>query len=76
MTELRPLADRIVGLSEIADLYTISPQLADRWSQHKAFPKPLRELKQGRVWDVREVDAWAGTYRQSHAADRRRAKRG
>ncbi len=70
---LRALGGYLGGLSDVADLYDdVSTQLVDRWSQTETFPAPVAELKQGRVWDVREIEGWIVTHRPDYAAKRRK----
>lgn len=48
----------LVGLTEIAEYYAISRQLAKKWTQRSDFPEPLAQLAQGSVWDGHAVTAW------------------
>lgn len=50
------------GLHEIAEHYAIRRQLAAKWTTHSAFPAPLAELAQGRVWDAADVVAWGDAH--------------
>lgn len=71
----------IVGLSEIADLYTsrklpVNRQLVNRWSQVEGFPAPIRVLRQGRLWSALAVAAWISENRPDYfeAARKQRSK--
>jgi len=70
----------LVGISEIAERYGVSPQLVNRWASTQLFPSPVAALKQGRVWSCRHVDGWVVENRPEYANPRRvdrrrRAKR-
>lgn len=61
----------IVGLSEIASIYTspklpVSRQLANRWAEAPGFPEPVRALKQGRLWSAAKVDDWVAEHRPDY----------
>jgi len=58
--DLRSLAAHLVGPAEIGDLLRIEPNTVNVWKvRHPDFPTPVRRLKTGDVWDVREVQNWA-----------------
>ncbi len=58
--ELRSLAEHLVGPAEIGKLLKIEPNTVNVWKvRHPDFPAPVRRLKTGDVWDVREVQSWA-----------------
>lgn len=60
LEELRALAEYLVGPAEIADLLKVEANTVNVWKvRHPDFPAPVRRLKTGDVWDVREVRAWA-----------------
>ncbi len=68
----RVAVDDIVGLSEIADAYKgpngpVSRQLARQWAEDADFPAPLRELKQGRLWNGAAVHDWIAEHRPDYA---------
>jgi hypothetical protein len=70
------MSGELVGLAEIAATYGLkSTQAANRWAGHPEFPTPREELKQGRVWDAKEVDAWVGKHRPDVARKRRKQRR-
>lgn len=49
----------ILGVSEVADLYGVSRQLAMKWSrQSKDWPSPFAVLKAGTFWTTDDVLAW------------------
>ncbi|MCX2714126.1 hypothetical protein [Mycolicibacterium sp. J2] len=57
---LRQLARFLVGPAEIADLLGIEANTVNVWkARHADFPKPVKRLRSGDLWDVREVQAWA-----------------
>ena len=58
--ELRRLAKYLVGPAEIAELLGVEANTINVWKvRHLDFPPPVRRLKSGDVWDVREVRSWA-----------------
>ncbi|MEA2825707.1 MAG: hypothetical protein QOG43_146 [Actinomycetota bacterium] len=58
--ELRSLAEHLVGPAEIATLLGIEANTINVWkTRDLGFPAPVRRLKTGDVWDVREVLTWA-----------------
>lgn len=58
--ELRSLAEHLVGPAEIAELLKVEANTVNVWkARHPDFPAPVRRLKTGDVWDVREVRVWA-----------------
>lgn len=58
--ELRALAEHLVGPAEIANLLNIEANTINVWKvRHADFPGPVKRLKTGDVWDVREIRAWA-----------------
>jgi hypothetical protein len=61
----------IVGLSEIASIYTtpklpVSRQLANRWAEAPGFPEPVRALRQGRLWSAERVGYWVAENRPEY----------
>lgn len=57
---LRQLAQFLVGPAEIAQLLGIEANTVNVWKvRHADFPKPVKRLRSGDLWDVREVEAWA-----------------
>lgn len=58
--KLRILAKYLVGPAEIAEHLGIEANTINVWkTRHSEFPAPVRRLKSGDVWDVREVRDWA-----------------
>lgn len=47
-----------MGLHEIAELLGVSRQRADQLVRQQGFPKPLAELKMGRIWREGDVLKW------------------
>lgn len=58
----------LFGLTEIADYYAISRQLAAKWTRRSDFPAPLAKLAQGKVWDAAEVTAWGERHNRRQGA--------
>jgi hypothetical protein len=57
---LRGLAKFLVGPAEIAERLGVEANTINVWkARHPNFPEPVRRLKSGDVWDVREIRAWA-----------------
>ena len=48
----------LVGTHELAELLGVSRQRADQLARQTGFPKPVAELKGGRVWRLSDVDRW------------------
>ena len=58
--ELRPLARFLVGPAEIAELLGVESNTINVWKvRHSSFPSPVRRLRSGDIWDVREIRKWA-----------------
>lgn len=58
--DLRALAKFLVGPAEIALLLNVEANTINVWKvRHPDFPLPVRRLKSGDIWDVREVRSWA-----------------
>lgn len=58
--ELRALAEHLVGPAEIGALLGIEANTVNVWKvRHADFPDPVKRLKTGDVWDVREIKTWA-----------------
>jgi predicted DNA-binding transcriptional regulator AlpA len=55
---------RTVRVVEIAELLGVSKQRAHQIGEKKGFPAPLAEDGRGRLWDRREVAAWAKVWRR------------
>lgn len=58
--ELRPLARFLVGPAEIAELLAVESNTINVWkARHPNFPSPVRRLRSGDIWDVRDIRKWA-----------------
>jgi chromosome partitioning protein len=56
---MQPNPDILVGLSEAAELLSVSKQQIANWrSRNPSFPAPVAELRSGPVWRASEVAAW------------------
>jgi predicted transcriptional regulator len=51
-------------LVEIGDLLGVTKQRAHQIAEEMVFPAPLAEKARGRLWDRREVTAWAKGWRR------------
>lgn len=57
---LRALARYLGGPAEIAELLGIEANTINVWkTRDLGFPAPVRRLRSGDLWDLREVKAWA-----------------
>jgi predicted DNA-binding transcriptional regulator AlpA len=52
-----------IRLVEIAELLGVSKQRAHQLAGREGFPAPVTEDGRGRLWDRREVAAWAKRWR-------------
>jgi predicted DNA-binding transcriptional regulator AlpA len=48
----------LLGVAEIAELYSVSKVTAATWSRRRDFPKPISQLAMGPVWSENDVRAW------------------
>lgn len=48
----------LVGLHEVAAMLGVSRQRADQLARERDFPKPVADLKAGRVWRQADVEKW------------------
>jgi len=55
---------KTVRLMEIAELLGVSKQRAHQLAGEPEFPDPVAEEGRGRLWDRREVRAWAKGWRR------------
>ncbi len=54
------MAAELVGIFEIAEMLGITRQRVDAIVRtHPDFPKPVAELRAGRIWRRDDVEAWA-----------------
>ena len=59
--DLRPEAERLSGIAELARLLSVAPNTVSTWYQRQhrtGFPEPLITLAMGPVWDRPEVETW------------------
>lgn len=57
---LRALAAHLAGPAEIASRLGVEANTINVWkARHADFPAPVRRLKSGDLWDIREVQRWA-----------------
>lgn len=69
---LRALAAHLVGPAEIASSLGVEANTINVWKvRHPDFPTPVRRLKSGDVWDIREVRRWAEQTGRSFREDPR-----
>jgi chromosome partitioning protein len=51
--------ENIVGIAEIAEIANVSKQVVNNWRQrYDDFPKPLKSLQSGPVWNQEAVGIW------------------
>jgi prophage regulatory protein len=48
----------LLGLHEVAELLGVSRQRADQLARYTGFPKPVAELKAGRIWRRTDIEKW------------------
>jgi chromosome partitioning protein len=54
----------LVGISEIAELARVSRQVVSNWRQrYDHFPRPVKTLHSGPVWDQEVVDSWIKSFK-------------
>jgi hypothetical protein len=53
-----------VRITEIADILGVTHQRASKIVAGRGFPKPVGRQGQSRLWDRREVTAWAKVWRR------------
>jgi len=59
-TSLRALAKYLAGPAEIAAALGVEANTINVWKvRHARFPKPVRRLRSGDLWDIRDIEAWA-----------------
>lgn len=42
---------KLIGLAELAELYSVSKNTASTWSRQRDWPAPVTTLKMGPIWD-------------------------
>ncbi len=53
------MEDKLVGMSEIADMANVTRQAVANWRlRYDGFPKPVQTLQSGPVWDRETVAQW------------------
>lgn len=45
----------LIGLAELAELYSVSKNTANTWARRHDWPAPVATLKMGPVWDREEI---------------------
>lgn len=54
------MAKHLVGPAEIAAALGVEANTINVWKKRAInFPKPVRRLKAGDLWDIREIEVWA-----------------
>jgi predicted DNA-binding transcriptional regulator AlpA len=53
------MTHHLMGVTEIAEMLSLSRQRADQLSRNKGFPDPEAELSGGRIWKRDDVERWA-----------------
>lgn len=48
----------LAGLHEVAEMLGVSRQRADQLVRQRDFPKPVAELRGGRIWRVGDIEKW------------------
>lgn len=69
---LRALAAHLAGPAEIANCLGVEANTINVWKvRHPDFPAPVRRLKSGDLWDIRDVRRWAELTGRSFREDHR-----
>ena len=58
---------RLMGVKEIQQRLGLSRQRVQQLAGRSDFPVPYDELAMGRIWLVRDVEAWIRVYRPDRA---------
>jgi chromosome partitioning protein len=54
----------LLGIAEIANLANVTKQAVNNWRmRYDHFPRPIKTLQSGPVWDREKVDAWIKGFR-------------
>jgi predicted DNA-binding transcriptional regulator AlpA len=48
----------LIGLTEIAEMYGVTKNVASGWTRKHDFPNPVHTLRMGPMWDQHKVRAW------------------
>jgi predicted DNA-binding transcriptional regulator AlpA len=51
----------LVGLTEIAEMYGVTKNVASGWTRKHTFPRPVHTLRMGPMWDRKQVRSWRAT---------------
>lgn len=49
---------KLVGLHEVAEILGVSRQRADQLARERDFPKPVAEIRAGRIWRESDIEKW------------------
>ena len=63
-TTVNQMPHHLVGIAEIAEMFGVSRQYADRVSRAGSFPDPEVGLASGRIWSREAVEAWGRAFRR------------
>ena len=53
-----------IRVIEIAEILGVTHQRASKFVDERGFPRPIGSQGQSRLWDRREVTAWATVWRR------------
>jgi chromosome partitioning protein len=54
----------LVGVSEIAEFAKVTRQVVNNWRhRYDTFPRPIKSLQSGPVWDRESVEAWVRNFK-------------
>ncbi len=67
------VAVRMGGVTEVAELLSVSRQRLSKLRERPDFPDPIGNLAQGAVWDLDVVEAWHGAGSRTSRAGRPKA---
>jgi len=57
-------AENLVGIAEIAEIAKVTKQVVNNWRQrYEDFPRPLRNLQSGPVWNQEAVAIWLKAFK-------------
>jgi len=63
----------LVGITEIARMFGVSPQRADQLAATPTFPQPVTRLSAGRIWERADVRRWAEATNRKIVSDGKEA---
>src|SRR6266478_3320715 len=56
--------ENIVGVAEVAEIAKVTKQVVSNWRQrYENFPRPLKNLQSGPVWNREAVDIWLKAFK-------------